>query len=128
MAPAVSLLHTMQSLEYCRQKNNNIRDKLVYKLLAGYQMYLCLMGKNYIFEKKMESRYMEVLIVCNLQESNSPIDKDGLRYIRVRRYADTRYAIRCLCTCMSVLYLAYQRIDTLILRRAQTCLTITLTR
>jgi hypothetical protein len=39
------------------------------------------MGKNYIFEKKMESRYMEVLIVCNLQESNSPIDKDGLRYM-----------------------------------------------
>jgi hypothetical protein len=63
------------------KKNNNIRDKLVYKLLAGYQMYLCLMGKNYIFEKKTESRYMDMLIVCNVQESNGPMDKDGLRYM-----------------------------------------------
>ena len=35
---------------------NNIRDKAVYKVMPGFQMYLCLMGKNYIFEKKTETR------------------------------------------------------------------------
>jgi hypothetical protein len=58
----------------------NVRVKAVSKILQGFSLYLVLMGKNFIFENRTETRYRDLLIVCNVQASSGPVDMEGLYY------------------------------------------------
>lgn len=44
----------------------NVRAKGVYKMIKGFSLYLLLMGKNFLFESKTESRYL-----CNRVHAGS---------------------------------------------------------
>lgn len=57
---------------------NNARDKGKMILIQGFSLYLVFMGKNFAYEGKTETRYRDILIVCNVQPSSGPIDMEGL--------------------------------------------------
>jgi hypothetical protein len=59
----------------------NVRLKMVSRLLKGFQIFLGLVGKNLLYSHAVESRFRDLLIVCNVQASNGPIDEDGLYYL-----------------------------------------------
>ncbi len=59
--------HTAELWTTVNKKNDNVREKAVYKLLPGFSLYLTLMAKNFTYESKMESRYrlyMNCVGVC----------------------------------------------------------------
>lgn len=56
----------------------NIRSKGVYRIVKGFGPFWLLIGKNFLYEKKTEERYRDMLIVCNIQPSNGPVDLDGM--------------------------------------------------
>lgn len=49
----------------------NIRERGMMKLIQGFSLYMVFMGKNFAYEGKTESRYRDLLIVCNVQVSVS---------------------------------------------------------
>jgi hypothetical protein len=51
-----------------------MRSKAVMKLIVGFSLYLILMAKNFFFEGKTETRYVDLLIVCNVLCSSFPVD------------------------------------------------------
>jgi hypothetical protein len=59
---------------------NNMRKKMISKMVQGFGLYLVLTGKNFIYEAKTEARYRDLLIVCNVQASSGPLDMEGLLY------------------------------------------------
>jgi hypothetical protein len=59
---------------------NNMRSKMVSRLLKGFGLYLLLTGKNFLYEGKTEARYRDMLIVCNIVASSGPNDMEGLLY------------------------------------------------
>jgi hypothetical protein len=56
----------------------NVRAKAVMKLIVGFSLYLILMAKNFFFEGKTETRYVDLLIVCNVLCSSFPVDLQGM--------------------------------------------------
>lgn len=56
----------------------NIRSKGVYRIVKGFGPFWLLIGKNFLYEKKTEERYRDMLIVCNIQPSNGPVDLEGM--------------------------------------------------
>lgn len=56
----------------------NVRAKAVLKLIVGFSLYLVLMAKNFFFEGKTETRYFDLLIVCNVLCSSFPPDLQGM--------------------------------------------------
>lgn len=61
------------------QNRDNVRAKGICKVLQGFTLYLCLMAKNFLLEGKTETRYSDLLIVCNVMPSNGPVDIEGLQ-------------------------------------------------
>jgi hypothetical protein len=59
---------------------NNMRKKMISKMVQGFGLYLILTVKNFIYEAKTEARYRDLLIVCNVQASSGPLDMEGLLY------------------------------------------------
>jgi hypothetical protein len=45
------------------KERTNVRVKAVSKIIQGFSLYLVLMGKNFIFEHRTETRYMLVCLV-----------------------------------------------------------------
>lgn len=39
------------------RERNNVREKAILRLLQGFSLYIVLMGKNYTYENKIESRH-----------------------------------------------------------------------
>lgn len=60
------------------QDKTNMRSKAVMKLIVGFSIYLILMAKNFFFEGKTETRYVDLLIVCNVLCSSFPVDLRGM--------------------------------------------------
>jgi hypothetical protein len=60
--------------------SDNMRKKMISKMVQGFGLYLVLTGKNFIYEAKTEARYRDLLIVCNVQASSGPLDMEGLLY------------------------------------------------
>ena len=58
----------------------NVRAKAVSKILQGFGFFLTLMAKNYLYENRTESRFRDLIIVCNVQASSGPTDVEGLYY------------------------------------------------
>ena len=56
----------------------NVRQKAKNKLIKGFSIYMVFMGKNFPYDGKTESRYRDLLIVCNVQPSSGPVDMDSL--------------------------------------------------
>jgi hypothetical protein len=44
----------------------------------GFSLYLVLCAKNYFYESKTESRYLDLSIVCNIMFSSGPPDLSGV--------------------------------------------------
>jgi hypothetical protein len=59
----------------------NVRSKAYSRFLQGFPMYLIITGKNFTYEAKTESRWRDMLLVCNVLESSGPIDTQGLLYM-----------------------------------------------
>jgi hypothetical protein len=59
----------------------NVREKARLKLIQGFSLYVVLMGKNYPYENKIESRWKDTLIVCTIMHSSGPADEEGLLYL-----------------------------------------------
>ena len=49
--------HNMELWNTADPNRTNLREKLVMKLLQGFSVYIVLMGKNYAYETKIESRF-----------------------------------------------------------------------
>jgi hypothetical protein len=62
----------------------NIRDKARLKLIQGFSLYIVLMGKNYAYEPKIESRWRDTLIVCTIMYSSGQLDLEGMLYLSLR--------------------------------------------
>lgn len=73
--------HTAEMWTTVDPNKTNVRAKAVYKLLPGFSLYLVLMGKNIIFDGKIEQRYRELMIACNVQPTSGPVDTVGLHYM-----------------------------------------------
>lgn len=56
----------------------NVRQKAKSKLVKGFSIYMVFMGKNFPYDGKTESRYRDLLIVCNVQPSSGPVDMESL--------------------------------------------------
>lgn len=56
----------------------NVRSKAFMKLIQGFSLYLCLLAKNYFYESKTESRFLDLTIVCNIMYSSGPPDLAGV--------------------------------------------------
>lgn len=49
--------HTAELWTTVNMKQDNVRDKAVYKLLPGFSLYMGLMAKNFTLENRTESRW-----------------------------------------------------------------------
>jgi hypothetical protein len=46
--------------------------------VQGFSLYLVLLAKNYFYEGKTESRFLDLSIVCNIMYSSGPPDLAGV--------------------------------------------------
>lgn len=56
----------------------NVRSKGVMKLIVGFSVFMILKAKNFFYEAKTEARFLDLLIVCNVECSSFPPDLQGL--------------------------------------------------
>ena len=81
--------HNVEQWTTVDPNRTNVREKAVQKLLQGFSLYIVLMGKNYPYENKIESRWRDTLIVCTIMASSGPVDTDGLLYLSTNRNASS---------------------------------------
>lgn len=76
--------HNSEQWTTVDRDRTNVREKARLKLIQGFSLYVVLMGKNYAYENKIESRWKDTLIVCTIMHSSGPADVEGMLYLSSR--------------------------------------------